>query len=84
MKQAMNWDEGSYKLSRAHTMGCAENRKLVRIRFKDQTVQKFDIHSDRNCVQSAIQIKSDKNNLVAFSVQIKNVLKCYQNIEFIM
>ena len=52
--------------------------------FKDQTVQKFDIHSDRNCVQSAIQIKSDKNNLVAFSVQIKNVLKCYRNIEFIM
>jgi len=31
--------------------------------------------SDRNCVQSAVQIKSDKITLLAFSVQIKNVLK---------
>ena len=31
--------------------------------------------SDRNCMQSAVQIKSDKITLLTISVQIKNVLK---------
>ena len=51
--------------------------------LKNQTVQKLDICSDgfpmeTVCNRSTVQIKSDKTSL-AFSVQIKNVIKHCRN-----
>jgi len=44
-----------------------------------QTVQKFDIHedgfSDRNCLQSAVQIKSDKNTFTCIQYADKECFK---------
>ena len=45
-----------------------KNRKSVGFRFKKTEPSKhftsFRRFSDRNCVQSAVQIKSDKNNFI--------------------
>ena len=50
--------------------------------FKNRTVKKFDIRSafsDRNWMQSTIQIRSSKSNFTCINVQIKNVLKHDRN-----
>ena len=48
-------------------------------RFKNQTIQKFDIcldgFFDRNFMQSAIQIKSDKNSFIYSQCVLKECLK---------
>jgi len=49
--------------------------------FKNQTVQKFDIHSDgfptETMCNLQFNLKVTKITLLAFSVQIKNILKHY-------
>jgi len=61
-----------------------ENRKSVRGQFsKNQTVQKVDIYSDAFPIETAcnpqFKLKVTEMTLLAFNVQIKNVLKHYQN-----
>jgi len=65
---------------------CAHNYLSIYIRFnsgfKNRTVKKFDIRSafsDRNWMQSTIQIRSSKSNFTCINVQIKNVLKHDRN-----
>jgi len=62
--------------------GCGKQKIGSDSVLENRTIQKFDICSDsfadRNCLQSAVQMKSDKRTLVAFNLQIKNVSKHQQ------
>ena len=63
--------------------GVQKTENQFRFGFKNQTVQKFDIHSDGFPTETAcnpqFKLKVTKINSLAFSVPIRNVLKHYRD-----